>query len=163
MENGLYIHTYRPLKFWQMMIRCWFWSFLSYYYCIPQFWFWPRAHLKGLTSYYCKYIFDGQIYFIAYICQIVFYLLKIPQSRSYYSTTKSKLSSRCNCTKKNVFSDQCHPVRLILGSLFFRFLVWNAARQVWYCKNASHKKFGRKTKRWLALFPISTLFRIFFL
>ena len=69
----------------------------------PQFWVWPRAHLRGLTNYFCKYIFDGWTYFIANICRIAFCLLKNPKSRSYYSTTQSKLSSQCNCTKKKMF------------------------------------------------------------
>ena len=61
---------------------------LGLYYLIntvsPQFWFWPQAHLRGLTNYYRKYIFDGWTYFIANISRISFCLLKMPKSRSYY-------------------------------------------------------------------------------
>ena len=42
--------------------------------------------------------YKGQI-----ISKCPFGVFKSPKYRSYYSTTQSKLSSRCNCTKKKCF------------------------------------------------------------
>ena len=120
------------------MIRCWFWVFLILLILyLPNFDFdhKPISEVLQITT-VNTFLMAEHILLQTY-AELLFASWKCQNPGHTIALHRASWVLSAIVRKKMFFSDQCHPVRLILGSLFFRFLVWNAARQVWYCKNAS--------------------------